>query len=90
MDGARWNRDEQVIDDQHAGELYNKMPLIHFKPMQDYKPEPDDYQCPIYKTGKRAGVLTTTGQSSNFILMVDLPTKVEPKVWVKRSAAMLC
>jgi len=61
MDGARWNRDEQIIDDQMPSELYNKMPLIHFKPLQDYKPEPDDYQCPVYKTGKRAGVLSTTG-----------------------------
>ena len=42
------------------------------------------------KTGKRAGVLSTTGQSTNFIINVDMPTKVQPGTWVRRAAAMLC
>lgn len=90
MDGARYNRDDGVIDDQHPAELYSKMPLIWFKPVVDYKREEDDYACPCYKTGKRQGVLSTTGQSTNFIIHVDIPTKVQPAQWVRRAAAMLC
>lgn len=89
LDGARYNRDDQIIDDQNPGELYSRMPVIWFKPQEDYVRDVEEYSCPAYKTGKRAGVLTTTGQSSNFIIHVDIPTKVQPAQWVRRAAAML-
>jgi dynein heavy chain len=90
MDGARWDREHQVIADQFPSEMYNKMPLIWFKPQEDYKPDPEEYSCPIYKTSVRAGMLSTTGQSTNFIVAVELQTKEVPKVWTLRAAAMLC
>lgn len=91
MDGARYNRDEQTIDDQLPAELYSAMPVIHFNPKPDYVREIEDYECPIYKTGKRAGALSTTGLSTNFVLFVDVPSlKSDPDKWVRRAAAMLC
>ena len=31
------------------------------------------YQCPLYRTAERKGVLKTTGHSSNFIIYVQVP-----------------
>lgn len=94
MDGARYNRDHKCIDEQYPSELYDKMPLIHFKPFRGYVVNPEEYSCPVYKTSQRAGVLSTTGQSTNFIIMVEVPVSQEvyapPAHWVRRAAAMLC
>lgn len=94
MDGARYNRDGKCIDEQFPAELYDPMPLIHFKPHRGYEPNPEEYSCPVYKTAARAGVLSTTGQSTNFIIMVEMPVSQEvyapPSHWVRRAAAMLC
>jgi dynein heavy chain len=90
MDGARWDREAANIADQVATVMFDTMPVIHFKPQEDFKPEPEDYLCPLYKTSLRAGVLSTTGLSTNFVLHVASPSKEPPAHWVQRAAAMLC
>ncbi len=54
------------------------MPIVQFIPIKvSDKKVPDKYEiyeCPVYKTSVRAGVLSTTGQSTNFVLSVDIPT----------------
>ena len=49
------------------------------------------YRCPLYKTTARAGTLSTTGVSTNFILAVDVPSpSVAPEVWIQRGVAIVC
>ena len=81
MDGARYNRDLRCIDEQYPAVLYDQMPVIHFKPVKDYNPAEMDYSCPLYKTGARQGVLSTTGMSTNFVLYVEIPTNQEEGVF---------
>lgn len=90
MDGARYDREEQCVMDQFIGELYDKMPIIWFIPKQNHVPNPEDYSCPVYKTSVRAGVLSTTGQSTNFVLPVELKSKENPRNWTLKGTALLC
>lgn len=92
VDGARWNREEQCIDDQFPAELYSTLPVLHLKPKVKGEVNKEDYACPCYKTGARRGTLSTTGLSTNMILTVMLPTSERhaPEVWVRRAAALLC
>jgi dynein heavy chain len=90
FDGARWDEDAGTIIEQKPGILYESVPVIWFEPVIDYVPDPEEYSCPVYKTSVRAGVLSTTGQSTNFIIAVELPTKQAPSHWIRRGAAFLC
>ena len=72
--------------------LESEVPVIHFKPVQMAKHEVrfTHYECPVYKTKKRAGTLSTTGHSTNYIISVVCRSELEDAVWVKRGAAFFC
>ena len=82
FDGARWDRKCGCINDQHPNVMFDTLPVIHFKPQEDFKPDPDDYITPLYKTSLRAGVLSTTGLSTNFVLYVATPSKEKESFWI--------
>lgn len=76
--------------DQLPGEMHTLMPLIYFMPKMDYFVSESDYSCPFYKTSARAGTLSTTGQSTNYVLSIDVPTTEEsPDFWILRGTAFL-
>jgi len=47
------------------------------------------YSCPLYKTSLRAGTLSTTGHSTNFVMTLQMPASEEPDHWVRRGCAAL-
>lgn len=89
LDGAGWDYQEGTICDQEIGVMYICAPVINFVPWQDKKINDQKYQCPLYKTSVRAGTLSTTGHSTNYVLMIEVDTNEPPNYWVLRGAAML-
>ncbi len=89
FDGARWNKAKQSVDNSKPGEIFASVPCIHFVPIKDYKPNPAYFNAPIYKTSTRAGTLSTTGMSTNFVIAVDMPSDVDQSTWTLMGAALL-
>ena len=51
------------------------LPMILLLPQADRKPpETGIYDCPVYKVVSRRGTLSTTGHSTNFVMMFEMPT----------------
>jgi dynein heavy chain len=89
MEGARYNRDHEMLVDSIPAEMYSEMPSIHFVPQENYASSSETYSCPCYKTSLRQGVLSTTGISTNFVIAVDLPCERDPEDLVLQGAACL-
>jgi dynein heavy chain len=91
LEGARYNPKTQQLDECKAKELYYEMPVIWLRPIANRKkPESGIYECPVYKTLNRAGTLSTTGHSTNFVLSMDLPSSQPQSHWIRRGVALIC
>ena len=90
MEGARWNNTTHLLDDSKAKQLYTEMPIVWFLPKEDRKvPDGGFYYCPIYKVLSRAGTLSTTGHSTNYCLLMEVPSNKEHDYWVRAGVALV-
>lgn len=88
LEGCRWDYGTHLLTDSLPKQLYTDLPLIHFLPEKNRAtPETGIYNCPVYKVLSRAGTLSTTGHSTNFVLMLELPTDREQDEWIKAGIA---
>jgi len=97
MEGARWNAEKKIVDESLPKMLYTKVAPIALVPMLDYtdpggsftkESDPGWYLCPCYKILTRAGVLSTTGHSTNYVCPLTLPTEKNAQHWIKRGVAL--
>ncbi|XP_076467002.1 dynein axonemal heavy chain 1-like [Babylonia areolata] len=91
VEGARFDHDQNVLTESRPKELFTDMQPIWLIPVSNRKvPETGIYECPLYKTLTRAGTLSTTGHSTNFVFTVEVPSNQPQHHWIKRGVAMLC
>lgn len=101
LEGASWDEKLGLID-QKAGEMRYNMPVIWLKTTQEKKSNKEDedddegdedeiyiYSCPMFKTGKRASIIASSGNSNEKIIEVDLPSRFKKEYWTLRGACLL-
>eukprot|EP00049_Salpingoeca_infusionum_P016632 m.342064 g.342064 ORF g.342064 m.342064 type:complete len:4133 (+) comp16119_c0_seq2:317-12715(+) len=90
MDACRWDDELQVLADSLPGQMQGTLPVLHMLPAPKFVPPSTHYISPVYKTSARAGVLSTTGHSTNFVVPCHLPSVQHPDYWISKGAALLC
>ncbi|WZN65643.1 heavy chain of dynein [Chloropicon roscoffensis] len=89
---AQFDLEKKMLIESSPGSMFAELPVIHFEPVENYNPPTENYECPLYKTSVRAGVLSTTGQSTNYVLNMSIPIHpdTDPDFWILQGTAGLC
>lgn len=89
IEGARWDDGTHMVGESKPKELFSELPVMWLEPCQNRKkPESGFYDCPVYKTLTRAGTLSTTGHSTNFVMYVELTSDKPQGHWINRGVAL--
>lgn len=71
------------------GEINPPLPAMWLDPLTKMPANDPRYAAPLYKTSIRAGVLSTTGHSTNFVIAVLLPSLETQSYWILKGTALL-
>ena len=93
MEGGRFDRNLMCLQESLPRQVLDPMPCVWLKPIiaSEYNPV-SVYDCPLYRTSARAGTLSSSGHSTNYVLSIPGPCESEGDQahWLRRGCAMLC
>lgn len=91
MEGGRWNRNTQCLDECLPRVQYDALPVITIEfQKSSCTVDESQHSMPLYRTNDRRGCITTTGHSTNYIMNIALNTAKLSKHWTIRGVAALC
>ncbi|KAG6557710.1 hypothetical protein Mapa_000475 [Marchantia paleacea] len=91
LEGCAWDLSAKILCESKPKVIYVTAPTVWLRPVAIVDiPPSKTYNCPVYRTAERRGVLATTGHSTNFLMSIRMPTSKPPSHWTKRGVAMLC
>ena len=90
LDGAGWDPARRVLCESAPKVLFAKAPTLWLRPADTSAfHEFAHYECPLYKTADRRGILSTTGHSTNFVMDLRLPSDQPASHWTMRGVCAL-
>ena len=91
LEGARMDMSTMLLAESAPKALFSPMSVVLLKPCKTAElTEYQHYECPVYRTAARRGVLATTGHSSNFVMFIRVPSDQPKAHWISRGVALIC
>lgn len=88
IEAGKWDEAKGGLCDPDIGELSPPLPALWLKPCMELEVS-GRFESPLYKTPVRAGILSTTGHSTNFVLSILLKSALPPSHWILRGTALV-
>uniref|UniRef100_A0A383V949 AAA+ ATPase domain-containing protein n=1 Tax=Tetradesmus obliquus TaxID=3088 RepID=A0A383V949_TETOB len=90
VEGARWDSSTGMLAESEPKVLFSQAPLMLLQPCEASKQRLfPAYECPLYRTPERRGVLATTGHSTNFVMELMIPSDQPQDHWIRRGVAFM-